>query len=104
MMKVIAHARSKGGRLDCGHLALLDQNIFKVDVGKRGGTTKAGHGLGDWYCERCVQTTHLTQPPSPMDPTLLRLYRCSNGCPDQWADADKPLQLNCFWCGERMSL
>ena len=46
----------RGGRLDCGHRALPGQQIFKVDLGERGGQTVFRNGLGQWWCQECATT------------------------------------------------
>jgi hypothetical protein len=53
---IVATTLSKhGGRLDCGHRAEAGELIFKIDLGERGGSTSAGHGLGAWVCQACSE-------------------------------------------------
>jgi hypothetical protein len=55
---IVATGRSKrGGQLDCGHHARPGDVIFKVDTGRRGGSTTQANGLGAWVCADCTQST-----------------------------------------------
>jgi hypothetical protein len=60
---VVAIAHSKqGGRLDCGHQAKAGQQIFKLDLGERGGQTSQGNGRGAWVCAVCAAQADDPEP------------------------------------------
>jgi hypothetical protein len=53
---IVARARTLTGGpcARCRRFLAAGEPIRKVDLGTRGGSTRYGHGLGEWWCLQCV--------------------------------------------------
>lgn len=54
-MIVARSTTQHGGQCDRRGCAIRPgEVIVKIDTGRRGGSTRRGQGLGEWWCEPCA--------------------------------------------------